>query len=130
MVKYSKDLSHFHQKSWKTVKKEQYQQDGHSLEKMKNPEDAFIPLFLLAVNMNSFDFAAVFIGATSCSDPSPRSHKSLQKTLVEVPSQSILQGRAVARGRDVKRPAELPKSFHGQGNQEGNQFTGCLQKPP
>lgn len=28
MAKYSKDLSHFHQKSWKMIKKEQYQQDG------------------------------------------------------------------------------------------------------
>lgn len=53
MVKYSKDLSHFHQKSRKRIKKEQYQQDGHNLEKMKNPEDAFILLFLLAANMNS-----------------------------------------------------------------------------
>lgn len=86
MVKYSKDLSHFHQKSWKIVKKEQYQQDGHNLEKMKNPEDAFIPLFLVAVNVTSFDFAAVFIASTSCSDLGPRSHKSLQRTLVEVPS--------------------------------------------
>lgn len=53
MVKYSKCLSNFHQKSWKVIEREHHQQDGHNLEKMKNPEDAFTLLFLLAINMNS-----------------------------------------------------------------------------
>lgn len=33
MVKHSKNLSNFHQKTWKLIKKVHYQQDGQNLEK-------------------------------------------------------------------------------------------------
>lgn len=53
MAKYIKNLSNFHQKSWKVIKREHHKQDRHNLENMKNPEDVLILLFLLAINMNS-----------------------------------------------------------------------------
>lgn len=137
MVCYSKDLSHFHQKSWKVMRKEQYQQDGHHLEKVKNPEDAFILLLLLAASTNRL----LWFGCRLDCSYKLLSSKSLWwQILADDPGGGsfmkhyvlgllFFQWRAIAKEKKFKRQAELPRSPHGLGDTK-SQFGDCLQKPP
>lgn len=119
MVKHSKNLSNFHQKPWKLIKKLHYQQYGHNLEKNEESRRCFYSsisagcqheqLALILVHFSLFLQAVIFqvpVVMNSCRRPQWR---QIHRVLCFFNGQQ-LQKKRTLRGRHSFQKAFTAKA--------------------